>query len=215
MILFVYGLPGCGKGTQSELLREKFGFIHLSTGDIIRDIINNRKNGWQELDKYVSSGQLVPDALINNLFFSILEEKGLNKNFIIDGYPRTLNQINLVTEKISQIENIDVIHLYIKCDEEKIIKRITSRRICEKCGAIFNIELDKDIQNCKFCGAKVYIRSDDEYSVIKKRIDEYKSKTEPVLTSLKEKGSLVEVNGDRTIEEIFNEIVLIIKGKVK
>lgn len=214
MILFLYGLPGSGKGTQSELLKEKFNFIHLSTGDIIRDIINNKKDGWMELNNYVSNGQLVPDNIINNLFFKILDEKGINNNFIIDGYPRTINQLQLVEEKLQNYKNVKFLHLYIKCDENNIIKRITSRRICESCGAIYNIELDKDIQSCKLCGGKIYQRPDDSYEVIKKRLDEYKNKTLSVINSLKEKNIIHEVNGDREVENIFNDISLLLKGKV-
>ncbi|MEJ5272782.1 MAG: nucleoside monophosphate kinase [Spirochaetota bacterium] len=214
MILFIYGLPGSGKGTQSELIKEKYGFNHISTGDIIRDVINNKKEGWEKLNEYVSSGQLVPDEMINDLFFNSLNEKGIDKNYIIDGYPRNINQLELISEKLKNFPSIDVMHLYIKCDEDKIIKRITSRRICESCGAIFNIELDKDIQNCKFCGAKLYQRVDDQYSVIKKRIDEYKIKTLPVINRLKENNLLYEVNGDRDIDSIFNEIIILLKGKV-
>lgn len=214
MILFIYGLPGSGKGTQSDLLKERFNFIHLSTGDIIRDIINNKKEGWENLYKYVSSGELVPDAIINEIFFNSLNEKGLKNNFIIDGYPRTINQLKLVKDKLKSLNDIIVLHLYIKCDEFKIIKRITSRRICKNCGAIFNIELDKDIQNCKFCGGELYQRPDDEYSVIKKRIEEYKNKTQPVLDKLQSEGILVSINGDREIKNIFDDIILILKGKV-
>jgi len=215
MILFIYGLPGSGKGTQSELIKKKYGFIHLSTGDIIRDIINNKRKGWEEPNSYVASGQLVPDNLINDLFFNSLNENGIDKNFIIDGYPRTLNQLDLIAGKLKSLPDLKLMHLYIRCDEEKIIKRITSRRICENCGAIFNIELDKEIQNCKFCGAKLYQRVDDQYSVIKKRIDEYKIKTLPVIERLKEEGSLIEVDGDREVDSIFKDIILLLKGKVR
>jgi len=125
MILFIYGLPGSGKGTQSELIKKKYGFIHLSTGDIIRDIINNKRKGWEELNSYVASGQLVPDNLINDLFFNSLNENGIDKNFIIDGYPRTLNQLDLIAGKLKSLPDLKLMHLYIRCDEEKIIKRIT------------------------------------------------------------------------------------------
>lgn len=215
MLLFIYGLPGSGKGTQSELIKKEFNFIHLSTGDLIRDIINNKRKGWEELNGYVANGQLVPDDIINELFFMSLNEKGIDKNYIIDGYPRNLNQLNLIIAKLKNLTGIKVMHLYIRCDEEKIIKRITSRRICENCGAIFNIELDKDIQNCKFCGAKLYQRVDDQYSVIKKRIDEYKIKTLPVINRLKEENLLIEIDGDREVNNIFMDIILILKGKVK
>ncbi len=213
MILFMYGLPGSGKGTQSELLKEKYNFIHLSTGDIIRDIIANKKEGWEELNSYVSNGKLVPDNIINRIFIDTLKNKGLENNYIIDGYPRTINQLELIEKELKNLGSIETIHVYINCNEEKIIKRITSRRVCEKCGSIFNIELDKDIQNCKFCGGKLYLRSDDEYSVIKKRIEEYKNKTIPVINKLKDENILFNIDGDRDIKVIFDDIVQLLKGK--
>ncbi len=215
MILFFYGLPGSGKGTQSELIIKNINFIHLSTGDLLRDIINNKKKGWENLNNFVSEGKLVPDELINEIFFNTLNEKGYDKNYIIDGYPRTLNQLELVNKELESIGEVEIVHLYLKCDEEKIIKRITSRRICESCGAIYNIELDKDVQSCKLCGGKLYQRKDDTYSVIVKRIEEYKNKTLPVINKLIEKNSLYEIDGDRSVETVYNDIYQLLKGKVK
>ncbi len=211
MLLFLYGLPGSGKGTQSDLIKKNFNFYHISTGDLIRDIINNKKEGWEKLNSFVSTGQLVPDDLINEIFFNALNEKGLNNNFIIDGYPRTINQFYLVEQKLKTIIEIRTIHIYIRCDEEKIIKRITSRRVCTSCGAIYNIELDKDIDSCKLCGGKIYQRSDDTFSVISKRIEEYKIKTLPIINKLKELNSLYEVNGDKSVDLVYSNIYIILK----
>lgn len=213
MIIFIYGLPGCGKGTQSLLLKERMSFIHLSTGDIIRDIIKNKKAGWEVLNKYSSSGSLVPDEIVNDLFMRAIDEKGYGHNYIIDGYPRTINQLKLIEKNLEDKKDIDILHIYLSCSEESIIRRITSRRTCMGCGTIYNINLDNDLEKCKLCGAQLYQRADDSYEVIKNRIDEYTNKTIPVILQLKSEGKLIEINGERKAEDIYVDIVNIIKGK--
>ena len=213
MIIFIYGLPGCGKGTQSLLLKERMSFIHLSTGDIIRDIIKNKKDGWEVLNKYSSSGYLVPDEIVNDLFMRAIDEKGYGHNYIIDGYPRTINQLKLIEKNLEDKKDIDILHIYLSCSEESIIRRITSRRTCMGCGTIYNINLDNDLEKCKLCGAQLYQRVDDSYEVIKNRIDEYTSKTIPVILQLKNEGKLIEINGEREAEDIYVDVVNIIKGK--
>ena len=207
MILILYGKPGAGKGTQAKLLENDYGFIHISTGDIIREVIQNKEEGFDELNKYVSKGLLVPDEVVAKLLINKLNTIKVEK-IILDGFPRNLNQYNILIELLKDKKD-HIKNIYITSDDEIIKKRILGRRICPSCGNIFNIYKIGEIKECPVCGSTLIQRDDDTLEVLNKRMGEYLKSTKPLVDFLKKNGNLIEIDGN------YDDLRLIEKNIVK
>ena len=199
--------PAAGKGTQAELVVEKLHIPHISTGDILREISKEDS----EIGKYVyetlTSGNLVKDEITYQLVEDRLKKDDCKKGFIIDGFPRNIDQAyqyDKILDKLGyEVGNVILINI----DKKTLEKRITGRRICEKCNAIYNINDEnsspKQESICDECGGKLYQRTDDNLESFNTRYETYLSKTEPIIKHYKDKGVLSEVDGNDTIENIF------------
>lgn len=207
MILILYGKPGVGKGSQAKLLEKDYGFKHVSTGDIIRDVIKNQKDGYEELNKYVSNGLLVPDEIVAKLLVKELN-RVKNEKIILDGFPRNKNQYNILIKLLKDRSN-DIKNIYLTSDDEIIKKRILGRRICPSCGYIINIYRDGKIKNCLKCGSEMIQRKDDTLEVLEKRMEEYRKFTKPLVDFLKKNGNLIEIDGN------YDDMGLIEKNIIK
>lgn len=206
MILILYGKPGAGKGSQSKLLVKDYGFVHISTGDIIRDVINNKKEGYEELNKYVSNGLLVPDNLVAKLLVKHLENINSDK-IILDGFPRNKNQYEILI-KLLKNNNNKIVNVFVDADDEIIKKRIIGRRICPSCGHIINIYKDGDLKNCPVCGTLLIQRKDDTLEILNKRMEEYNNSTKPLVDFLKKNGNLIEIDGNKDdLKAIEKELI--------
>ena len=207
--------PAAGKGTQAELIVKKYGIPHISTGDILREISKEDS----EIGKYVyetlASGDLVKDEITYQLIENRLSQDDCKNGYIIDGFPRNIEQAyeyDKILEKLNyQIGNV----LLLNIDKKTLEKRITGRRVCEDCNKVYNIN-DKDnspaVESiCDDCGGKLYQRSDDNLESFENRYNNYLEKTAPIIDYYKEKNVLSEVDGNNSVEEIFNEIDKIIK----
>ena len=207
--------PAAGKGTQAELIVKKYGIPHISTGDILREISKEDS----EIGKYVyetlASGDLVKDEITYQLIENRLSQDDCKNGYIIDGFPRNIEQAyeyDKILEKLNyQIGNV----LLLNIDKKTLEKRITGRRVCENCNKVYNIN-DKDnspaVESiCDDCGGKLYQRSDDNLESFENRYNNYLEKTAPIIEYYKEKKVLSEVDGNHSVEEIFNEIDKIIK----
>jgi adenylate kinase len=210
MNLILIGPQASGKGTYAAKINAKYHIPSISMGYILRNLKDEELR--KEIDeKYLSKGMLVPDELTVKILKEKLEEDDYKKGFILDGFPRTLNQAKL----LDNLVKIDLV-IYITLSYETIVKRLSGRRQCSKCGAIYNINTNPPQKEgiCDKCGGKLYIRDDDKPEAIKKRIDIFEKETKKVIEFYKEKGILEEVDGEPGIEEVFSEIdkVLIEKG---
>ncbi len=210
MKIVFLGPPGCGKGTQAQLISKNFGITHISTGDIFRNIIktNKPKKLAETINKYVKEGLLVPDEIVFECVKAALKNK---KNFLLDGYPRNLNQAKLL-DRYFKNKGINKV-FYFKISDKEIIKRLSSRRVCPKCGKVYNIYTLKPKRDnlCDNCNVKLMIREDDKVSTIKKRLKVYKKDTLPLIKYYKDKKLLVEIKADDTIENIYKKISALIK----
>lgn len=202
--------PASGKGTISQNLEENFGYVHLSTGDVLRGEV---ENGNQEIKNLIDNGHLVSDELIA----SIIEKKiGIlkGKPFIIDGCPRTLNQAYMLSDVLEKSLVTDVIAIKLNLDMDIAMKRILGRRMCS-CGKTYNIYYEeaapKKSDICDSCGAFLYQRSDDTEEKVIIRFNEYKKNIDPIVKFYKEKNMLYEVDANRSINEVFDEF----KGLIK
>ena len=209
MKIILLGAPGSGKGSIAKLLVENFKLAHISTGDLFRAAINKDDEFAQQIKSIVSSGQYVPDSITNKIASdAIMEASKTHDGFILDGYPRTVDQANYLKE----ITNIDYV-LYLDIDNEELIKRITGRRICPNCGAIYNVNTAPKPKNdnvCDVCGSLLIQRKDDNIEVAKKRIDVYVEQTEPLIQFYDNEKILVKLNANQDLKTLFNEVKKII-----
>ncbi len=197
------GPPGSGKGTQARKLAEFLNYSFISTGDILREEVKKNTRIGKFVKEYMEKGLLVPDELMLKIIKKNLK-KGIR--FILDGFPRTLKQAEMLDEilkkKFLKIEKV----FYLNVDENEIIKRLSSRRICPLCKKIYSllIEKPKNDEICDICNVKLILREDDREDVIRKRIEVYKKKIKELINYYKDK--IVKINGEGEPEKIFENI---------
>lgn len=211
-IIFL-GMPGSGKGTVSSFLQEKEDIIQVSTGDIFREEIKNKTQLGLEVEKIVSLGAYVPDDITNEIVKNkIIQLEKDNKKFILDGFPRTIEQAKFLDEL--NFDNYVVIYLDI--EKEEVIKRLSQRFFCSKCKRSYNLSnfKSKKHPNCENDDNLLIQRADDQPSAIEKRLEVYQQQTEPLIDFYKKKNKLfvIEVNNN-SIDKIVDKILFIIKSK--
>mgnify|MGYP001616815845 CR=1 FL=1 len=213
MQLIIFGPPGVGKGTLSDMLAEKYKIPHISTGDIFRDEI---KSGNSELIQYVEKGLLVPDMVVNKIVEKALKQENCKNGFILDGYPRTIDQAEFLENVLWKLKKkIDLV-LNLVADEETIVERSTQRRMCSKCGALYNLVTmkPKKKDTCNKCGGTLVMRKDDEPETVRKRVQVYQEETEPLVDYYKKKKLLVDIDASPKPKEVFNSVVKVIEREI-
>jgi adenylate kinase len=196
-IIFI-GPQACGKGTQAKILSKKLNIAHISTGDLFRSLDGELK---QEVDATINQGNLVPDELTVKILKERLNQSDAEQGFILDGFPRNMNQAKLL-ETITQPEKI----IEITLPDQEAIRRLSGRLNCKSCGAIFNKFTNPPKQEniCDNCQGELAQRGDDKEDAVKKRLTTYHNETEPILEYYGEK--VIKINGEQPIEDIAKEI---------
>lgn len=202
MNIVLLGAPGAGKGTQAAKLVDKFGFAHISTGDILRAAVKNQTPLGIEAKKFMDAGDLVPDELVIGLVKERLKDDDTNAGFILDGFPRTSAQAVALSSELTELNRPLDAALLVDVDKEVIIGRLTSRRTCRDCGFIGT---DADA-TCPKCGGKMYQRDDDNEATVRNRLDVYENSTAPLIDYYRGSGLLVEIDGDQDPEVVFDEV---------
>ncbi|GIW21913.1 MAG: adenylate kinase [Candidatus Sericytochromatia bacterium] len=215
-ILFL-GPPGSGKGTQSKILENKFGILQISTGDILRKAIENKTDLGNKAKSFMDEGKLVPDNLMIELIKEVFSQENFTDNWLMDGFPRTLNQAVAFDNLLSELNKKLDVAIEVDVNKDLLIKRITGRRICRNCQAPYHIDFKKpkvdDI--CDYCGSNdIYQRNDDKEEVVLNRLKVYKEQTLPLIDYYKKKNIYFKVDGSKNIDEITSEIVTIINKKL-
>lgn len=208
MSLVLFGPPGAGKGTQSELIIERDGLKHLSTGDLFRSAIQQKTPLGLEAQSYVDAGKLVPDSVVIGLIREFLENNK-DESFIFDGYPRTLAQAESLELQINEIGAQKITSaVFLEVPQEMLIQRLTGRRVCRNCGAVYHVELRPTSADgvCDKCGGETYQRKDDMEEAIGTRLEAYEKSTAPLKEYYKQKGLLAEVDGLGTSEEVYGRL---------
>lgn len=203
------GPPGAGKGTQAVRLVEKYEIPHISTGDIFRKNIKEGTELGKKAQEYMNAGALVPDELVVDLVKDRLQQDDCKNGFLLDGFPRTIFQAEKLDEFLSESNQKMDIVINLKVEKEALIKRLTGRRVCKDCGAsyhIVNIPPKKD-GVCDICGGELIQRKDDNIETVENRINVYEEQTAPLIGYYKEAGSLVDFNGEASLDEVFDAIV--------
>lgn len=206
--------PAAGKGTQAELVVAKYNIPHISTGDILREISKEDSELGNYVYETLTSGKLVKDEITYQLIEDRLKREDCKNGFIIDGFPRNLDQAyeyDRILAKLNyEIGNV----ILINVDKKTLEKRITGRRICEECNTIYNINDQKNSPQvesiCDNCGGKLYQRSDDNLESFETRYQMYLDKTEPIINHYRQMNVLKEINGEDSVDEIFKQIDIII-----
>ena len=198
MIIVMLGAPGSGKGTVAKLLTETLNIEHISTGDMFREEIKSGSELGKELENYMADGKLVPDDVVIRILDERLSRPTAQNGVVLDGFPRTKIQAEHLKELLSTKGKKINVAIQLNIPDEDIIYRTVKRRICSNkdCGAIYNLEFNKPKQEgiCDICGSELYRREDDNEETVKRRIDTYHKRSEPIIKYFEEEGILYTVD---------------------
>lgn len=204
MRLVLLGPPGAGKGTQAEVLTKQLKVAHVSTGDMLRAAIRESSPLGLKAKEFMDKGLLVPDSLVIDLVRERLQKPDAQKGFILDGFPRTPEQAEALDKTLAELKMpLDSV-LYFKTSLEVIIRRLSGRRVCSKCGKTFHIRNFKPKVEgiCDYCQGALAQRPDDKEETIEKRLRVYEQQTEPLIQYYQKKKNLLEVSGDLEVEPL-------------
>lgn len=202
MKVILLGAPGAGKGTQAVRLAQRYNIPHISTGDIFRSNIKERTPIGIVAKSYIDKGQLVPDEVTIQIVKERLEKDDCKNGYLLDGFPRTVSQAEALDgfSEIDSVVNIDVpLH--------KLMRRITGRRVCGKCGESYHIDYLDGSTSCRKCDGELIQRADDNEETVGKRLEVYEKQTAPLIDHYKSKGKLIDIDGDGDIDSVFAAIV--------
>lgn len=205
--IILIAAPAAGKGTLSDLLVKKYDYLHISTGDLLREVSKEKTELGQKIAKMLKNGELVTDEIV----FELLENKlrQVDKPYILDGFPRTLNQAYKYDELIQKLNKDLGIVVVLNCDYEILKKRIVGRYLCKDCGSIYNtltgVNTPKQEGICDNCGGDLYKRSDDNEESFKTRYETYLEKTKPLIDFYEKKGNLYYIDS-QTTDTMLKEI---------
>jgi len=209
MRLIFLGPPGSGKGTQAAKLLERTQMAHISTGDILRENVKKGTDLGLQAKGYMDSGKLVPDALIVEMMKQRLQAEDCSKGFILDGFPRTVAQAEALEKMLKGLGmNLDAVVLF-KVSDAVVIERLSGRRGCRQCGAIYHVRFNPSSKGtaCQVCGGELFQRDDDREEVIRNRLDVYHSQTAPLIGFYSQRNLLVEVEAEKSSDEVLKTIL--------
>ncbi|MBU0520504.1 adenylate kinase [bacterium] len=218
MNVILLGAPGSGKGTQAQQLVEKYSIPQISTGDILRKALKDGTDLGKEAKKFMEAGQLVPDEVILGIIAERLQQNDCKKGAIFDGFPRTIQQADALNAILNKIGSQLDLTVSLEVPDEKIIKRLTSRRVCNNCGAVFNTVSNPPPAegNCPSCKTgQIIQRSDDQESTIRSRLDVYHRQTKPLQDYYSGRGVLRMVDGDGSPQDIYTKLCRLLDDHLK
>ena len=205
MKLILLGAPGSGKGTQAAYISDKYDLPHISTGDIFRENIKNQTPLGLKVKAIMDGGNFCPDDVTIDLVKDRLSKPDCEKGYLLDGFPRNLLQASALDNFCAPDLVID-----LEIDLKKIEHRITGRRSCPKCGNSFHVDFIGDTKVCPDCGETLVVRKDDTVEVVKERLRVYEEQTAPLIDFYKKQGKLVSIDGEKSIEEVFEQIIKVL-----
>lgn len=207
------GLPGAGKGTQAEKISNEYRIPHISTGDMFRLAIKEGTPLGKKAKEFMDQGELVPDEVTIGIVEDRLKKDDCANGFLLDGFPRTIAQAEALQTLLSNLEKTIDHVLHINVPEEKLVERLTGRRICPTCGATYHVLYNppKEEGICDRDGSRLIQREDDKAETVKNRLAVNLKQTQPLLDFYKERGYLQTIDGDRDINEVFQDVRSVIE----
>jgi adenylate kinase len=210
--LILFGPPGAGKGTQAERLQHDFRLPFISTGDMLRTNVKEETELGQQAQKFMDAGDLVPDDLIVAMAADRLEQDDARDGFILDGFPRTIEQAQALDKQLGELGRRVTAALLIDVPDEEVVRRISGRRVCVKAGHNYHVDFDppKNEGICDQDGSRLVQRKDDNPEVIKQRLSVYHEKTAPLIDYYDEQGLMRRIDGTRSPTEVHDHIRAVI-----
>lgn len=215
MRAILLGPPGAGKGTQAETISNEFSISHISTGDIFRKNIKENTVLGKKAKEFMDQGLLVPDELTVEMVKDRLMQPDCKNGFLLDGFPRTIFQADALEDALKSMNlKLDYV-VNIQVNEELLIDRAVGRRVCTSCGQTYHATNNKPKEEgvCDKCGGELVQRKDDHFDVVAKRISVYKEQTQPLIDYYTKKGLIINIDGERSIIEVGEEIVAKMRKK--
>jgi len=203
------GKPGAGKGTQATRLLNYYHLTHISTGDIYREEMQKNTSIGKEAKKYISKGELVPDDMTNDIVKKVLHTHAYASGFMLDGYPRTRTQAEALDQMLTSLKIRLTAVINVDVDDEILLERMAGRRVCSNCGKTYHIKFHPPLTEsvCDACGHELIQREDDLEESVLNRLKIYNEKTKPLLDYYQEKGLLMIVNGKKSSNTVFKDII--------
>lgn len=213
MKIIMLGAPGAGKGTQAMMIAGKYGIPHVSTGDIFRANIKNGTELGKEAKKYMDQGLLVPDELTVKILLDRVAQADCAGGYVLDGFPRTIPQAEVLDKALTELGDAIDFAIDVDVPDENIVKRMSGRRACLKCGATYHVEHipPKKEGICDHCGQPLVLRDDDRPETVLNRLSVYHSQTQPLIEYYSAKGVLRTVDGTAPMEDVFAAITAILE----
>lgn len=209
MKLLFLGAPGAGKGTQCKMLSKEKALLHLSSGDLLREAVKQGTEAGIKAKAFMDKGNLVPDEVLIAMFEDKLSKPELKNGFILDGFPRNLEQAKSLDELFTKLNSGLTSVINLETTDEILEERITGRRVCPDCGSVFHMKFAPPSKTgiCDSCGGTLVHRTDDKADVVKKRLSVYAEQTQPLIEYYKNKGLLVTVDGKAEPKEVFKNLL--------
>jgi adenylate kinase len=214
LYVILFGAPGAGKGTQAAILAEKTGLVHITTGELFREAIRQETELGKQAKPYYDRGQLVPDQLTIAMLLERLSQGDCARGCLLDGFPRTLEQATALDEALAQEgKGIDKV-LYIQVPQNELVSRLAGRWNCRQCGSVYQERFQPPRQagRCDQCGGELYQRDDDRPETVRRRLEVYLEQTAPLIDYYRARGKLVEIGGDRSVEEVAEDLLAVVDG---
>jgi len=214
MNLILLGPPGCGKGTQAKMLTEKHHIPQISTGDILREAVKQETPMGVEAKNYMNAGKLVPDEVVIGIIQDRLKQSDCENGFILDGFPRTVVQAEALDSTLTSMQKKIEHALSITVADEELLGRLTGRRTCRSCGAMYHVMFNPPKKEgvCDACSGELYQRDDDTEETIRNRLNVYNQQTAPLIDYYQAKGLLRNIAGTGKIEEILEKIQAVLEA---
>jgi adenylate kinase len=208
VVTVLMGPPGSGKGTQAAKLSEVLSLPHVSTGDLFRENMKQNTELGKRARVFIEAGQLVPDQIVLDMLFDRVSRSDCAKGYILDGVPRTIPQAESLDHYLAK-ENINLLVLDLEVSDEVVVKRVAGRLSCKTCGRVYNqyFTPPKQEGKCDYCGSALIQRTDDKPEVVEERLRVYKEQTRPLLDYYRQKGLLKQVNGERGVDIVFQDLL--------
>ena len=211
MFLILLGAPGTGKGTQAHLLAEKEGWLHVSTGDMLREAVSSKTALGVEAKKFMDQGALVPDELVIGMLIERISQPDAQEGLILDGFPRNLAQAQALDKALEANSRTVDVAINITVPDEELVSRLSGRWMCRNCGAIYNVSTGKP-DKCTSCGGELYQREDDKPETVRSRLEKQKPPAE-MIEHYRAQGRLVDIDGMQDVDKVTQQIETVLKER--